>query len=102
MPDLTARAMDMHWPWCVGSAQHSSVPTLQLTWAVHGGDHTQTGEGPNCIDSRGSQAKDLDFLSLPQGCGSCGFGPPAPTWSYAGAWRAAAQVDDATRDAAAF
>ena len=46
MPDLTARAMDMHWPWWVCSTQHCSVPTLQLTWTVHGGDHTQTGKAP--------------------------------------------------------
>jgi hypothetical protein len=78
MPTHTARAIDMHWPWQVGSAQHLDAPTQQLTWAVHGDSHIQTGEGLNGINSRGSQAEGLGFLSLPQTCGSCGFGPTVP------------------------
>jgi hypothetical protein len=85
----TARAMYTHWPWCDKSARHILSPIRRLTWAVYGGCRAQTGEGLDCTNSQGSQAKGLDFRSLPQACGYCGFGPPIHTRCYASALRAA-------------
>jgi hypothetical protein len=93
---------------CTGrgeSVQHNTAvsanPTAHLGYA-DGVSHIQTGKASTVSTVEDLRPKAWTSWPLPQTCGSCGFGPPAPTWSYAGALRAATRGDEATRDAAAF